>query len=55
LPTEAGTSHVLRVRSGLIAVHPLPPVVVFHTCCDVTKSVFGSTGEKMTGIVRTAR
>ena len=34
LPTFGGTSQVFLVRSGLIAVHPLPPLVVFHSVFD---------------------
>jgi hypothetical protein len=31
LPTFAGTAHPLRVRSGLMRVQLLPPLVVLHS------------------------
>ena len=55
MPTVAGTSNVLRVRSGLICFQLLPP-------SRVTQSVFaakyircGSSGEKTMGSVRMTR
>ena len=55
LPTLAGTSQVLRVRSGLIWVHDWPPSRVFQRVFAAKKSVRGSTGENRTGWVRTVR
>src|SRR5512140_3818457 len=55
LPTLAGTSQDLRVRSGLICVQDCPPSRVFQSVLAAKKSVRGSTGEKRTGCVRTVR
>src|SRR5437667_5874812 len=44
-----------RVRSPLIFSHVWPLLVVFHTCCDEVKRMFGSTGEKMIGKVHCQR
>src|SRR5450759_1363639 len=51
-PTDAGTSQVLRVRSGLICVHVLPPSIVFQIVLHAKNSVFLSAGENTTGSVR---
>src|SRR6266516_7196004 len=55
LPTVAGTSHVFRVRSGLIFCQLLPPLAVFHSVLDAKYIVCGSTVEKTTGAVRNVR
>src|SRR5215475_6120039 len=44
-----------RVRSPLIAVHVLPPSVVFQTRCDPTYNVRLSTGEYTIGYVHCQR
>src|SRR5438477_12560259 len=55
LPAVAGTSHVVRVRSGLIFVQLLPPVAVRHSVFDAKYITCGSTGENTTGAVRSVR
>src|SRR2546427_10822322 len=54
-PTDAGTSHVLRVRSGLIFCQLFPPVAVFQSAFDAKYITCGSSGEKTTGAVRSVR
>src|SRR3954462_8054729 len=55
LPTFDGTSHVLRVRSGLICVQLRPPFVVFHIMFAAKKRMCGSAGENAIGCVRSMR
>src|SRR5258708_38613295 len=55
LPTFAGTSQVLRVRSGLICCQLRPTSRVFHKLFDAKYRTCGSAGEKGTGAVRSAR
>ena len=55
LPTFAGASHILRVRSGLICCQLRPPSRVFQTVFEAKKSVRGSVGEKTMGWVRMTR
>src|SRR3989442_12087029 len=54
-PTDAGTSHVLRVRSGLIVCQLFPPVAVFQSAFDAKYITCGSSSEKTTGAVRSVR
>jgi hypothetical protein len=51
----AGTSHVSRVRSGLISVHVCPPFSVFQSVFDAKNSVRRSIGENRIGCVRMVR
>src|SRR5208337_1948612 len=54
-PTDAGTSQVFRVRSGLICLHLCPPSRVVHSVFAAKYRRCGSSGEKTTGSVRITR
>ena len=55
MPTAAGTSKVLRVRSGLICFQLCPPSRVAHSVLAAKYIRCGSSGEKTIGSVRITR